>query len=285
MPARRRKNQFKSKYKSKPKFKKLIFILAVVSVVGAAFLLLVLAWAGSVSRISTVSQAENRDVVFSLFDFKGGSISIVTVPGDTQVSVARSLGSWKINSVWKLGENEKIGGKKLLAETVTKSLKMPVTTQNLGLVEKIRIEILKFNLRSSRTADINLADTGYLIKTKLSDGSLGYKVSDGDLPFELKVILADADVSKENSNILLENLSGKSYVESVVSGIVEVLGGKVASIAKGEVKDIDCAVYGESKLVSYQVISRVFACARGGKLNNYNFDVVLRIGTSFTGRF
>lgn len=296
--------------KSKSKFGRLSLFLFVVIVAVVVFFFFFAASFGGLARVSLASADSSGNVIFSLFDFKGGTISTVVVPGSTQVDVARSLGFWKISSVWKLGENEKVGGV-LLSETVTKSLKMPVDywgegsysglssddpskivrgvfslkQTNLSLIDRIRIGIFTLQTRSVNRRTVDLADSKYLYKVKLSDGTLGYKVRDSDLPFELKAILADADVSKENSNILLENLSGKGYIEAEVGAIIEVLGGKIAKVTKGEVKDTDCTLYGDSKLVTYRVIAKVFSCSRAGKLDNYNFDIVLRIGTKFTARY
>lgn len=287
MPARHKHSRLavRREKKSKPKLGRLALFLSLLVVLVLVFFYFFLSASGGLARISFVSTTSSGDVIYSLFDFKGGTISTINIPGATQVDVARSLGSWKVSVVTRLGENEKIGGDVLLAETITKSLRLPVTTARLSLLERLRIEILKFNLRSSHLTNIDLAKTNYLVKTKLSDGTLGYKVRDSDLPFELKAILADADVSRESATILLENLSGKGYVEGEVGGIIEVLGGKVASVTKGEVKGLDCTVYGDAKLTTYQVMAKVFACSRGGRLTSYNFDVVLRIGTGFTARY
>ena len=261
MPDRRKRHQFKSKYKSKAKSKKLAFVLTIVlALLAVASFIVYRSAFGGASRMSTVAPDSSGNVVFSLYDFGEGTIALVTIPGDTQVDVARSLGSWKIGSVWKLGENEKVGGGRLLAETVTKALKMPVTSVAPNFVEKLKIAYLKFNTKSAAVADIDLAKSNYLARIKLNDGSLGYKVSGKDLPLALRAILADARVSRENLNILLENRSGKASIETEVGEIVDVIGGKIASVVKGNIEDTDCTIYGSSKTVTYQVLAKVFSC-------------------------
>ena len=286
MPGRRKRHQFKSKYKSKAKSKKLAFVLAIILVLltVASFVVYRSAFGGA-SRISTVALSSNGDVVFSLYDFGEGLIANVTIPGNTEVDVARSLGSWIISSVWKLGENEKVSGDRLLAETTTKSLKMPVTSVSPNFVEKSKIAYLKFNTKPAAVVDIDLAKSNYLARTKLGDGSLGYKVSGKDLPFELRTILADSRVSKENLNILFENRSDEALIETEVGKVIDVIGGKVASVVKGNLEDTDCTIYGSNKTITYQVLASVFSCKTKSKLDNYNFDIVLRVGTSFAARY
>lgn len=261
-------------------------------------------------RVSLVTPNSKGDIVFSLFDFKEGTVSNVIIPGSTEVTTARNLGNWKIESLWKLGQNEKVGGV-LLAETVTRALALPadywgdqvysdlgsgdlsktmravfaVEPTNLSLSDRLRIGLFSLQAKATSRQEINLADSKYLYRTKLADGTLGYKVRDINLPFELRAILADADISKEGATILLENAAGRDSISGEIGEIVDVLGGKVASVTKLNIADIDCVIFGDSKLVSYQTLAKVFACTRSGKLADYNFDIVLRVGSKFARRF
>lgn len=264
---------------------------------------------GPLKRVSLVTQANSGEVTYSLFDFDEGTVSNIRISPDTQVTVARSLGNWKLGVVGKLGENEKIGGL-LLAETVTKSLKMPsyywgesvygafgdgsfggvlkavfsFKKTSLTFADRVKIAFFSLGVRGSQRRSMNLTETKYLSRSKLEDGSLGYKVKEGDMPFELKAILADNDISNEGSNIMLENGSGRDSAPTFIGAVIAVMGGKLSSISKVDANDTYCVIHGDAKLVTYQAIAKTFDCKKEGKLSDYNFDIVIRIGKIFAAR-
>lgn len=315
MPARHKRTSrlaARKAKKAKPNLNRLLFVLPIILVLAAIiFFVFFSTTFGQMSRVGLVTPDSNGNVVFSLFDFKDGGLTTVVVPGSTQVDVARRLGTWKMASVWQLGENQKIGGK-LLSETATKSLMMPAVywgsteysdlssnklsdvfkaifsfkPTNLSLADRIKLGLFSLQVRLADRNSIDLSKTKFLIRSKIQDGTLGYKPSGESLPFELRAAFANDEVSKESSTILLENASGMGSVSSEVSSIVEVIGAKIATINKLSVDhDLDCIVFGDSKLKTTNSIVRIFSCKLEPKLKDSNFDIVIRVGEKFGFRY
>lgn len=62
----------------------------------------------------------------SVFSFEPyGPLTVVSIPEETYIEVTRGFGSLRIGAVWKLGEQEKLGGE-LLKETTQEFLGVPV---------------------------------------------------------------------------------------------------------------------------------------------------------------
>ena len=315
MPARHKvKSRLAARKTRKPKsgVSKLFFVLPILGIAGIiVFFLLVAGSIGKLSRVSLVTPDDSGNVVYTLFDFNAGRLTAVMVPSDTQLSVARNLGTWKIGSVWKLGQDEKIGGT-LLAETVTKSLTLPTyywgdasyaglgsgnlseilksvfsfKPTNLTLADRVRVGLFSFQVKPGDRENIDLSKSKFLVRAKLQDGGLGYKLSGSDLPFDIRAAVADSAISKEMSTILLENSTGKGYINSEVSSIIGNLGAKISSISKLDInRDIDCVVYGDRGLATLISIAKTFSCRMEPRLSGYNFDVVMRVGEGFGRRF
>src|SRR3990167_7826494 len=93
-------------------------ILIVLLLFGALFVVIktqTRVWNGK-EKVSVVVAGTNK-VVISVFDPGTSEITNIYIPGETQVDAARELGTFRIKNIWRLGENEKIGGV-LLSETV-----------------------------------------------------------------------------------------------------------------------------------------------------------------------
>ncbi len=77
------------------------------------------------SKLTLVVNKKDGDVLIAVFNPVVDEVTSITIPKNTQLKVARQLGTWKAGSVWQLGENEDLEGK-LLQETITYHLKLPV---------------------------------------------------------------------------------------------------------------------------------------------------------------
>lgn len=316
MPARHKKNRgrlaARRVKKSKPRVSKLVFILPIIGIfVVAVFFTFFATSFKNMDRVGLITPDGSGNVVFNLFDFKDKRLATVIIPGSTQVDVARRLGTWKMESVWQLGENQKIGGK-LLMETSTKSLMMPAEywgegdyaklssmnlsdvlnsifsfkSTNLNLADRVKLGLFSLQVGLADRSSVDLAKTKFLTRTKIQDGTLGYKVSGEDLPFELKAAFANDQISKESSTIVLENASGMGVVSGEVSSLIEIIGGKVATISKKTVDhELDCIVFGDSKSQTAVSIARIFSCKLEPRLATSNFDIVMRVGEKFGFRY
>lgn len=114
--------RFKKYKDSKKKKKSYLIFIVVVFLTLLAFLVFFLTraryWDGKTKLSVVINERDN--VLISTFDPTLEEVTTVKIPASTQVEVSRSLGSWKLGSVWKLGKNEKVGGR-LLQETIVKN--------------------------------------------------------------------------------------------------------------------------------------------------------------------
>jgi hypothetical protein len=257
-------------------------------------------------KLSVVINSSNNEISIVTFDAKRMEISQIIIPSDTQVEVARGMGSWKIKSIWKLGEEEGLGGL-LMAETLTHQMKMPVYVwvdapgegfisknifkilktlfypfrTNMGLGDKIRIVLFNISVKNSDRKIINLAETSYLKQGELTDGGSGYLIT-GKYPSELLAIFSDEEISQKSLKVAINDYSGNSVVANNLGEVIEILGAKVASINNEEKLSMDCEVGGNNLLV--EKIVALFNCRKTGGGEGV-FDVSLKIGESFAKRF
>ena len=152
-------------------------------------------WNG-IDKITTVVERENGDTEVVLVDPKLKEIVYLIIPGDTEVSVARNLGTMRLKNVWRLGINEGIGGS-LVAQTVTRNFMFPVTLwidvnggTNIPIGDRFLLKIFNLKTKNLDKTEINLGEGQFLKRGILSDGELGYKLY-GQISNRLTVYFAD----------------------------------------------------------------------------------------------
>lgn len=307
MPARQRKRFFKRSNKSRQFIlKKTILVICLLL---APFLYLLMKseyWDGK-SKLSLVINNGN-EVQISVFDPEIEEITTIVIPGDTEVNLSRQLGTWKIKSVWQLGENEGVEGE-LLAETVTRYLKFPTTAwadkdaasfsegnfasllkaviipykTNLKIGDRVKIALFSLGIKNTKRVEINLEGGGYLKKAILADGKRGYIKADA-IPQYLAAIFTEPEISKQRSKVQILNASGNSVLAEEVGKVIEVLGAKVTSITKENLAETDCQITGKSKAIN-QKLGRLFNCEVLDKMAEGSFDLEIRIGSAFLERY
>lgn len=306
MPARTKRSGRLAKRKlSKSRFKfgkSLILLLTIFLVlVGLlfAFFFKTSFW-GRGERLGLAYTTTTGDIAVSNFDPKLMVISTIIIPKDTEVEVSRSLGKWRIGALYQLGENEKLGGV-LLSETITRYLKMPAEAwtsgdapltswlepirTNLSLSDRISISIFSLVARPGSQTTIEAVSAGYLKKSRLSDGKLGYVRALETLPFEISTVFADPDISREGLRIEIENRTGSKGIASKLGEIVEVMGAKIFSLEVGEKDDSDCSIFGKRSITRNR-LSKIFSCKTYEKSKEQgNFDLIIQIGTGFARRY
>jgi len=259
-------------------------------------------------KVNLAINKEGGEVLVATFDPSNDEITSISIPENTQVQVARQLGTWKIGSVWQLGQNEKLSGL-LLAETVTKNFQFPVflwadkqaaafTTgdfwsmlkaiinphkTNLGLGDRIRIAFFSLGVKNTNRVNINLKDSACLKKTRLVDGKEGFLIS-GSIPEKLTSIFTEESISSQNLKAIIRDSTQKPGLSEQVGEVIEVLGIKVATIKKEEGKDLDCIVVSKQDSLK-QKLARLFNCAEGKGSPEGNFDLEMVIGEKFVKRF
>lgn len=278
----------------------------VVVVLGFLFLKFNTRYWNGVDKISLVYKEKEGDVSVVVSDPVLSEINVLTIPGDTQVDVARSYGNLKIKNVWQLGVNEKIGGK-LLTETVTRNFFFPTIfwdEETTGLEDGNFIKLLKFifsknksnipvgdriklALFSMKVKDvdrnfINLGKSQFLDKKILNDGQPGYVVP-SSMSQRVTMYFSDNKIGDKNVKVNITDATGLSGVSDRLGGILQVIGGKVVSIDKKNIpEDFDCLVSGKDK-ETVKKIAGLFSCKTSG--GETFFDLDIKIGKIFAKRF
>jgi len=300
------------KYKKKKNTSHKSFIIAGIGLLLIAslylFLSLTTKYWGSHERVSLVINNPNGDLTVTTFNRESGEINNIQIPGGTQLLVSRQLGSWKAKSVWKLGENEKLGGE-LLRESIIKNFHFPVVAwadsnaeglasgnfwsaiksiflirkTNLGVGDRIKMAIFSIGVNNMKRNEINLAQTSYLKKVRLVDGEDGYLIS-GGLPNNLLIIFAEPSLAKQGLKANIIDASGKNLLGQDVGKTLEVLGIKVASVEKQAADKDDCSIKGiDTKIV--RKLAQLFSCQKEIKSLDNKFDIEFKIGESFAKRY
>jgi len=300
------------KYKKKKNTSHKSFIIAGIGLLLIAslylFLSLTTKYWGSHERVSLVINNPNGDLTVTTFNRESGEINNIQIPGGTQLLVSRQLGSWKAKSVWKLGENEKLGGE-LLRESIIKNFHFPVVAwadsnaeglasgnfwsaiksiflirkTNLGVGDRIKMAIFSIGVNNMKRNEINLAQTSYLKKVRLVDGEDGYLIS-GGLPNNLLIIFAEPSLAKQGLKANIIDASGKNLLGQDVGKTLEVLGIKVASVEKQAADKDDCSIKGKDiKIV--RKLAQLFSCQKEIKSLDNKFDIEFKIGESFAKRY
>ena len=262
-------------------------------------------WNGS-DKLAVTSRRENGDASVIVFDPKLSEITTLTIPGDTEVNVARNLGTMRLKNVWQLGENEKATGK-LLAETLTnnfrfvsflwidsageglvgsnflkltKFLFVPGST-NLSFRDRLGIVIFSSKVGNSGRTEIDLAKSLFLQKGKLSDGEAGFKISE-NLMERLTIYFSDYSLAEGSVRSFINDETGEFGVANEFGKIIETMGAKVVSIDKKTVSETDCVVSGGER-VYVEKIARIFSCKEviSGEKN----VISINIGSKFAKRF
>lgn len=300
LPARRQKKRQFS-------LGKILFLIVFIGIIFFFFGLRGKYWNGK-EKVSLGINREDGEVLVASFDPSNDEITTILIPENTQVQVARQLGTWKIGSVWQLGKNEKLGGQ-LLAETITKNFRFPVflwadenssafTTgsfwptikavvnpgkTNIGLGDRLRIALFTLSVKNTNRINFNLKESSCLRKTKLLDGEEGFMIS-GSIPEKITTVFSEESISSQNLKAIIKDYTQKPGIPERVGEIVEVLGIKVATIKKEETKNIDCLVTARQDYIREKT-ARLFGCAEEKGNPEGNFDLEVKIGEQFIKRF
>lgn len=259
------------------------------------------------SKLAVAVNSENGPELL-IFDKELEEITKIHIPKDTETQVARQLGTWKIGSVWQLGENEKLGGK-LLVESITFHLKFPVyvwadTTAlgfveggpfsflkaaifpyktNLSFADKLKIAQFVLRIREFKKSDVELSETSAVRRTKLVDGSEGYRTT-GQVPASILALFSDTDIAQKQTKVVIYDATEKYRLAQEVGEIVEVVGAKVTAIKKEEKGNYDCRIVGLDEK-SVEKMALVLGCEESSDEVSGNFDLEIYLGEGFSKRF
>ena len=260
------------------------------------------------TKLSVAVNSANDAVNVVVLDPQAGEITTIIIPGNTQVEVARNLGKWQLASVWRLGKDEKIGGR-LLSESVTNNFSFPIALwadkefMNLvgqspikligGVVEpfdtrltlwdKLRIAIFSLKTPAARRVNLDLAKSNLLKRSVFVDGEEGYVVT-GLTSQSLLAVFADPLFYKAINRVLIVDAAGtRSGLVDDLARTVEVLGAKVTSITKTDEQDTGCIVKASEKEITKRLVL-YFGCEVGDDAPEGTFDIEIILGNNYQRR-
>jgi hypothetical protein len=308
MKSARRQAFFARKQKSTKKEFSFIKLIIPIVVISLFFIFLktgTKVWNGE-DKVSLVYKKNSGDIGVTVLDPTLSEVTTLIIPGDTQVDISRNYGTFLIKNVWQMGINEKIGGI-LMSETVTQNFLFPnflwsykspgfeegniksilnfvflPGDTNISFCDRVRMGLFVMNVKELGNSTINLAESKFLEKERLSDGELGYVIV-GKISERLTVYFSDNEMSEKNIKINITDATGISGVSNKLGEILEVLGGKVVSVdKKNSAEESDCVVIGKNANVARKV-AKLFSC----KVENRetSFDLDINIGSKFAERF
>lgn len=229
----------------------------------------------------------NDDAQIVVVDPQKLKIIKILIPGDTQIIVSNGLGTYKLKSLWKLGEKEGFKGK-LVVSSIKKTFLLPIylwkdgIKTNLNLWQRIRVSLIDKKISNYDVTNINLIDINVLKQKELTDGTDGFIIN-SKIPESVSIYFTDIYLSENISKIELVDLTGNISVSENFSKILGVIGTKITSYTKGFDENLDCEVIGkDTKLV--KVISDTFEC-KGIIEENLSVDIKIRLGKRFVDKF
>jgi len=239
-------------------------------------------WNGQ-DKFAFVFQNQNGDVDITVLDPVLNEESVLIIPGDTEVDVARGYGTLKIKNVWQLGMNEKLKGS-LLTQTIMNNFSFPVflwwdkDNTNIPIGDRIFAFMFMKGIKSIDKTEIDLGKSQFLQKQKLTDGSTGY-ILNGTISGRLTVYFADNKFGDKNLRFGIVDATGAPGISEQVGQILEVLGGKVVSIdRKSPDNTLDCQVGGKNNDAVGKVAT-LFSCTKIS--SSTDLDLEMDIGTKF----
>ncbi len=220
-------------------------------------------WNGK-TKFSIVGEDDSGNISIEILDPANSAVTNISIPASTEVEAANQLGTWKLGSITKLGQDKNLGGD-FLKNTVIKSFSFPIdSSSNLSLLDKLRIKFYLLTIGNTAKLDINLANTNYLNKRQLVDGTPGYQI-ESVMPTKIESYFTE-DFLDTNQNILINNATGSVSVGNMVGKVLQVQ-----------------VIGSENELV--EKISKIFGCSRELVKPANNFDIEVDLGTKFKSTF
>lgn len=289
MPSRRRQKRQKKKQLGHLGTLSKILLPLFLLLVGFVFIRLNTKYWNGHDKFTYVDRGSDGSARVIILDPKLDEETVMTIPGETQVEVARNYGTLRLKNVWQLGTNEKLGGK-LVAETITQNFLFPVflwrddqtRKANIPLGDGLLAKIFLWGLPNSDRSEIDLGKSQFLTQKTLNDGARGYELV-GPMSETLLSYFSDNQMATGNIKVSIVDATGNVTKAQKVGKIVEVLGAKVVAVNKKQEDDsLDCLISAEDKQIAKK-FNYLFGC-KNGKVKG-DFDVEIEIGGKFAKRF
>jgi len=259
-------------------------------------------------KLSIATRSLDGSVSVLIFDSIDHEITKLSLPPMVQLEASRGLGTWNASSIWKLGYDEGYRGK-LLSETLTKNLKIPIVgwadtlvmgfwdnspvslvravlysyKSNLSFLDRIKLAAFSISTKEFKRSEIDLEKVGFLVPKILPGGDKGCVLSE-KIPERLLGVASVNSWVGENIKVMIIDATEEKEVPQGLGELIEAMGAKLALVKKEPPKEDDCTVYAsQEKLVD--TFSQTFSCRYGGMYKDSNFGVVVEIGKKFEERF
>lgn len=294
--------------KPRPSVKKFILFTILVLIILIIIFYLLPSKLVKNQKIVLYGQNKEEYTQILLIDQQNNTLTKLNLPPTTQLDSGYELGTWKLSSLWKLADQEKIGAD-LIKNTLIKSLHFPVSyyipgninyfsqkkiptiltfifnkNTDLNLKDKIKISLLVIKIPNSSIIDYNLADTSVLQERQLVTGEQGYIVS-SQIPLSVSKLFSQPIFFQNDLKIRLVNRTNSSLPENIIINSLEVLGSKVVSIESAQVQEgLDCIIYANQKEAS-KLIADIFKCKLKQKTLESPIDIEIEVGEMFINRF
>ena len=254
----------------------------------------------------SVAVPDGEAVKIVVFDPEGGALTTIVIPGNTLLETTRRQGAWEIGKVWDVGEDEGLGGR-LLAESMTKSFRLPVaawanreflaisgeegsillaifsTETNLAVGDRVRMAVFAQGVNATAKSTLEASTIGLVKPALLPSGEQGFKPAD-NVGTNVTNLFSVSAVSEEGARVQIINRTGGREAVSKVSRILDVYGARVGLVTDQEVSDEDCTVLVQEESAVSKVLQQVLGC-EVGSMDEGVFDVVILLGERFSGRF
>lgn len=179
-------------------------------------------------------------------------VTLLTIPDETYIDVPGGFGNWQVRSIYDLGKMSKVSGGKLLEQSTSSLLGIPIdgyssinlldefrrnlfsgvkAIQNiqtdLTLWELIRLKFDLMGIRFDKIYKVGLTDFGVLEKQNLPD-STQVLVPDPIRVDSLSLFL-DPQIQSENLSVSIFNATDRPLLAQKAKRIITNLGGNVVA--------------------------------------------------------
>lgn len=295
-----------------------VFALLLFFSLSAGYLLVI---GNAIPKVETLLVISDPPVLVSV-DFsskKEKAVNFVLLPNKLETKSAWGYGNYRLESIYKLGEQEKIGGGQLLAESLQVSFGIPVSgwidlraTNISGSPGKLWL-LSVFRKALFRKGSMNLPtkEAIFWLLSIIKTGGVEYKVHDIEkdgLTYEEIIenrsllgintekinqkypwLFFDRELESEGMAIAVLNGSDHAGLASAAKKVIELMSGHVVLLADYPESAAGCVLKTRkeiSKSLTVLKLSRVFGCdiIHEDMRQNYRADVVIILGSEYSKR-
>ena len=248
---------------------------------------------------TVAAPSENGDGVLTVFAITEEKVTRFVVPSETLMDVSLQRGEWRMGSVWKLIEGERLN-RNVYSNTLIKSLNVPVdgwyerevkglrlltAKSSLNIFQKLKLFLFESSVARKDREEINFSETSYLFEAKLTDGEDGYR-RQNEMSSKLRHYFVSPEIANAAEKFEIVNATG-SYIGNISSMVktLETMGVHVLSVKEESLDEhIDCVISSNKQTETVSRIMKLFNC-KYDRRHSGSFDAVVTIGERFLNRY